>query len=386
MKFQVDRDTFADAVSWTAKSLPTRPSVPVLAGARLSVDEGELTISGFDYEISTRVTVAVTGESAGTTLVSGKLLSEIVKALPNKPVNFTVDGPHAELTCGSARFTLPTMPLEDYPSLPQMPEAIGTIDADEFAKAVAQTAIAAGKDETLPTMTGVQLELTGGGMGMLATDRYRMAIRDSSWEPGESDVAVTVLVPAKALADTARTFGSTSGNSGGSVTIAVPLGTEGSPGMVGFIAGGRQTTSRVLDGQLPPLRSLLATSYSTTLKVKTSDLIEVARRVALVGDRNSPIRLSFDEDGLVVEAGGAEDAKASEGMDCVLDGEPGKIAFNPTYLLDGLSVVDAPVTAFKMNELGKPVVMSGEGAPEDEESDTKHDGYLYMLQPLRWDA
>lgn len=382
MKFQVERDTFADAVSWTAKSLPARPSVPVLAGARLSVDDGTLTISGFDYEISTRVTVEVTGESAGTALVSGKLLAEIVKALPNKPVDFVVDGPHAELTCGSARFTLPTMPLEDYPSLPQMPEAIGTIDADEFAKAVAQTAVAAGKDETLPTMTGVQVEMTGGGIGMLATDRYRMAIRDSSWEPGASDVAVTVLVPAKALADTARTFGSFSGP----VTIAVPSGTEGAPGMIGFIAGGRQTTSRVLDGQLPPLRSLLATSYATTLKVKTADLIEVARRVALVGDRNSPIRLSFDEDGLVVEAGGAEDAKASEGMDCSLEGEPGKIAFNPTYLLDGLSAVDAPYTAFKMNELGRPVVMTGQPAPEDEESDTNHDVYLYMLQPLRWDA
>jgi DNA polymerase-3 subunit beta len=382
MKFQVERDTFADAVSWTAKSLPARPSVPVLAGARLSVDEGTLTISGFDYEISTRVTVEVTGESAGTALVSGKLLAEIVKALPNKPVDFVVDGPHAELTCGSARFTLPTMPLEDYPSLPQMPEAIGTIDADEFAKAVAQTAVAAGKDETLPTMTGVQIELSGGGIGMLATDRYRMAIRDSSWEPGSSDVAATILVPAKALADTARTFGSLSGP----VTIAVPTGTDGAPGMIGFIAGGRQTTSRVLDGQLPPLRSLLATTYATTLKVKTSDLIEVARRVALVGDRNSPIRLSFDEDGLVVEAGGAEDAKASEAMDCALEGEPGKIAFNPTYLLDGLSAVDAPYTAFKMNELGKPVVMTGQPAPEDEDSDTNHDVYLYMLQPLRWDA
>ncbi|WP_100445190.1 DNA polymerase III subunit beta [Glycomyces xiaoerkulensis] len=382
MKFQVDRDTFADAVSWTAKSLPARPSVPVLAGARLSVDEGKLTISGFDYEISTRVSVDVTGESAGTALVSGKLLAEIVKALPGKPVDFTVDGPHAELTCGSARFTLPTMPLEDYPSLPQMPEAIGTIETEDFARAVAQTAIAAGKDETLPTMTGVQIEMTGGGIGFLATDRYRMAIRDTDWEPGASDVDVTVLVPAKALADTARTFGSMSGP----VTVSVPTGTDGSPGMVGFTAGGRQTTSRVLDGQLPPLRSLLATSYSTTLRVKTSELTEVARRVALVGDRNSPIRLSFDDDGLVVEAGGAEDAKASEAMDCTFTGEAGKIAFNPAYLLDGLSVVDAPVTAFKMNELGKPVVMTGESEPDAEESDTNYDGYLYMLQPLRWDA
>ncbi|MFC4334159.1 DNA polymerase III subunit beta [Salininema proteolyticum] len=380
MKFHVEKDVFADAVSWTAKSLPSRPSVPVLAGCRLEVTEGRLTISGFDYEISTRVSIDVTGEEPGTALVSGKLLAEIVKALPGKPVEFTVDGPHAELVCGSARFTLPTMPIEDYPSLPSLPEPVGTIDPAEFARAVGQTAVAAGKDETLPTMTGVQVELTDGQISFLATDRYRMAIRDSSWEPAGSDLNVHVLVPAKALSDTARTFAGLPGP----VTLAAD---PENPTMVGFIAGGRQTTSRVLDGQLPPLRSLVSGSYRTTLRVNTSELIEVAKRVALVGDRTSPIRLTFDEGGLVVEAGGAEDAKASESMDCLLEGEAGKVAFNPTYLLDGLGAIDSPVAAFQMNEAGKAVVLAGEAAPEAEEDEQdKYNGYIYMLQPLRWEG
>ncbi|WP_025273073.1 DNA polymerase III subunit beta [Haloglycomyces albus] len=382
MKFHVEKDVFSDAVTWTAKSLPSRPSVPVLAGCRLEVTEGQLTISGFDYEISTRVSVDVTGEEPGVALVSGKLLAEIVKALPGKPVEFTADGPHAELTCGSARFTLPTMPVEDYPALPEMPEAVGTISPAGFAKAVGQTAVAAGKDETLPTMTGVQLELTDGQISFLATDRYRMAIRDAEWEPSADDLNVNVLVPAKALSDTARTFAGMSGP----VTLAVPQG-EGSPGMIGFEAGGRQTTSRVLDGQLPPLRTLIATNFSTVLRVSTAELTEVAKRVALVSDKTSPIRLSFDEDGLTVEAGGAEDANASETMDCRLDGDSGRISFNPAYLLDGLGAIDSPVAAFQMNEAGKPVVLAGEAEPDaDEEEQDKYAGYLYMLQPLRWDA
>lgn len=380
MKFQVDRDVFAEAVSWTAKSLPARPSVPVLAGARLTVEDGTLTISGFDYEISTEINLDITGESSGSTLVSGKLLAEIVKALPNKPVDFHAEGPHAELTCGSARFTLPTMPLEDYPNLPAMPGTIGQIDSDVFAHAVAQTAIAAGKDETLPTMTGVQLEMTGSGLALLATDRYRMAITDTSWEPTESDTNVTVLVPAKALSDAARSLGALSGP----ITIHVPEDTSGPVGMVGFAAGGRRTTSRVLDGQLPKLRSLVQPSYPTKLRVKTSELIEVVRRVALVTDRKSQVRIQFGDDGLIVEAGGAEDAKASEAADCTYEGESGRMAFNPGYLIEGLQAVGAPVACFSIEDTVKrAIVLSGEAATDDDETD--YGRFLYMLQPLRWD-
>ncbi|QSB05374.1 DNA polymerase III subunit beta [Natronoglycomyces albus] len=379
MKFQVDRDVFAEAVSWTAKSLPARPSVPVLAGARLTVGEGSLTISGFDYEISTEINLDISGESSGSTLVSGKLLAEIVKALPNKPVDFQSEGSHAELTCGSARFTLPTMPLEDYPNLPAMPGTIGTVDATVFANAVAQTAIAAGKDETLPTMTGVQVEMTGSGLALLATDRYRMAIRDIEWSPTESDTNVTVLVPAKALSDAARSLGALAGP----ITIHVPEESNGPVGMIGFAAGGRRTTSRVLDGQLPKLRSLVQPSYPTKLRVRTSELIEVVRRVALVTDRNSQVRLQFGEDGLIIEAGGAEDAKASEAMDCLYEGEPGRMAFNPGYLIEGLQALSSPTTVFSIKDTAKPIALSGEAQSDDDETD--YSGYLYMLQPLRWD-
>src|SRR6476469_6193889 len=138
MKFRVERDALADAVAWTAKSLPTRPSVPVLAGVLMRVSDGLLTVSGFDYEVSSQVTVPVQGDSDGAALVSGRLLAEITKALPAKPVEVAAVGSHLELVCGSGRFTLPTMPVEDYPTLPAMPETAGSVEGQAFALAVAQ--------------------------------------------------------------------------------------------------------------------------------------------------------------------------------------------------------------------------------------------------------
>lgn len=380
MKLRVDRDALADAVAWTAKSLPARPSVPVLAGALLTVSDGRLTLSGFDYEISSQVTVDVAAEASGTALVSGKLLAEIVKALPAKPVDLAAEGSHIELTCGSARFTLPTMPVEDYPTLPEMPGSAGTVDAAELAAAVSQTAVAAGKDDTLPTMTGIQLEFVGDTLSLLATDRYRAAIRDLSWRPDDNDISVTTLVPAKALADTAKALGSR----GGDVTVALPSGGPGGVGMIGFAAAERRTTSRVLDGQLPPLRSLLTTSPTAELRVDAAELGSVARRVALVAERNSQLRLSFDSDGLVVEAGGSEDAKASEGLDCEYSGEARKVAFNAQYLLDGIAAVNAPTAVFSFTEPGKGVVLTGGPARGSDEGD--NDGYKYLLQPLRFEG
>ena len=243
MKFRVERDALADAVAWTAKSLPSRPSVPVLAGVMLRVGDGGLQVSGFDYEVSSQVSVDVQSDADGAALVSGRLLAEITKALPAKPVDIAAVGAHLELVCGSARFTLPTMPVEDYPTLPEMPESAGTVDAGAFAAAVGQVAVAAGRDETLPMMTGVRIELNGSTMSMLATDRYRLALRELEWRPDDPQVSVNALVPARTLHDTAKTLGPL----GGEVTVALAQGAAGE-GMIGFAGGTRRTTSRLLDG------------------------------------------------------------------------------------------------------------------------------------------
>ncbi|MER7440223.1 DNA polymerase III subunit beta [Micromonospora avicenniae] len=374
MKFRVERDALAEAVAWTAKSLPNRPSVPVLAGVMLRVTDGNLQVSGFDYEVSSQVTVEVQGDADGAALVSGRLLAEITKALPAKPVDIAAVGAHLELVCGSARFTLPTMPVEDYPSLPEMPESAGTIDAATFAAAVAQVAIAAGRDETLPMMTGVRIELSGSTLAMLATDRYRLALREIQWNPDDSDVSINALVPARTLHDTAKALGPI----GGEVTLALAAGGAGE-GMIGFAGGTRRTTSRLLDGaNYPPVRSLFPSSHNAEARVPVSTLIEVVKRVALVAERTTPVLLSFSADGLVVEAGGSEEARASEAMEATFTGDPLTIGFNPQYLIDGLANLGAQTAVLSFVDAFKPAVIS----PAGEDGEVVP-GYRYLIMPIR---
>jgi DNA polymerase-3 subunit beta len=373
MKFRVERDALADAVAWTAKSLPSRPSVPVLAGVLMRVADGALTVSGFDYEVSSQVTVPVQADSDGSSLVSGRLLAEITKALPAKPVEVAAVGTHLELTCGSARFTLPTMPVEDYPTLPSMPEEAGVIDAATFAQAVAQVAIAAGRDDTIPMLTGLRLELEGSTLSLLATDRYRAAVREISWRPGDDGINLQALVPARTLADTAKTLGPL----GGEVTIALSRGGLGE-GMIGFAGGTRRTTSRLLDPDFPKIRALFPEQQAARARLSVPALVEVVRRVALVADRTTPVRLGFADGEVVIEAGGSEDARASEAMECEFTGEPLTVAFNPSYLLDGLSVLDASSVLISFASAMKPAVISPAGADGEPVP-----GYRYLIMPMR---
>ena len=319
MKFRVERDVLADAVTWTSRSLPTRPPSPVLAGVLLTADaEGSLVLSTFDYEV----------EEAGSVLVSGRLLAEIARALPNKPVEVAVEGNRVTVVCGASRFTLLTMPVEEYPSLPDLPEVTGSIDGDGFARAIAQVTMAAGRDETLPLLTGVRVEIEGDTVTMLATDRYRLAMREVSWSPAAPDVSRVALVRARTLSDVAKNL-----SSAGSVELALAEGGD----IVGFEAGGRRTTSLLLEGDYPPVRRLFPEQTSTHTITATGELVEAAKRVALVAERNTPIRLSFTDGQVVLEAGQGDDAQASEALESTLVGEDISTAFNPQYLLDGLS-------------------------------------------------
>ncbi|GAB3819884.1 DNA polymerase III subunit beta [Micromonospora zhanjiangensis] len=374
MKFRVERDALADAVAWTAKSLPNRPSVPVLAGVMLRLSEGNLQVSGFDYEVSSQVTVEVQGDADGAALVSGRLLAEITKALPAKPVDIAAVGAHLELVCGSARFTLPTMPVEDYPTLPEMPQSAGTVDAAAFASAVAQVAVAAGRDETLPMMTGVRIELDGSTMSMLATDRYRLALRELQWRPDDPELSINALVPARTLHDTAKALGPI----GGEVTVALSHGTAGE-GMIGLAGGTRRTTSRLLDGaNYPPVRSIFPTSHNAEARLSVPALVEVVKRVALVAERATPVLLSFSPDGLVVEAGGTEEARASEAMEADFTGEPLTIGFNPQYLIDGLQNLGSAIARLDFVDAFKPAVL----APAQEDGEVIP-GYRYVIMPIR---
>ena len=206
MKFQVERDVLAEAVGWASRALPSRPVIPVLSGLLLEAAADGLTLSCFDYEVSARVEVAAEVAEPGTVLVPGRLLAEITRSLPSFPVEFADDPEGVGLTCASASFTLVTLPLEDYPDLPELPQIAGTVDGGMLAAAIGQVAPAASRDDTLPMLTGVNVEVDGETMTLVATDRYRLAVRDLPWSPVPPGRSGQFLVPARTLADAARTM------------------------------------------------------------------------------------------------------------------------------------------------------------------------------------
>ncbi|MGI5205662.1 DNA polymerase III subunit beta [Spirillospora sp. CA-108201] len=377
MKFRIDRDALADAVAWTARTLPVRPPVPVLAGMHI-VAGGEgngdrLKLSAFDYEVSAQVSTDIDVEEAGTALVSGRLLAEISRSLPPHPVEVTTDGAKVMLRCGSAKFTLLTMPVEDYPTLPEMPPAAGSVGSDEFAAAVSQVAIAAGKDDTIPMLTGVRVEIEGETVTLASTDRYRLAVREMHWKPERPDFSAVALVPARTLADTAKSL-----TAGAEVSIALG-GTGGTgEGMIGFEGGGRRTTSRLLDGDFVKYRSLLPSEYAGLAEVQTASFIEAVKRVSLVAERNTPVRLSFSQGEVVLEAGTGDEAQAVEALEASLEGEDIDIAFNPGFLLDGLSAIGSDVARLSFTTPTKPAVLTGK-RPQDGENPN----YRYLIMPVR---
>ena len=374
MKIQVERDVLAEAVAWTARALPARPTVPVLAGMRLHAG-AELTLSSFDYDVSAEARIAVTAEEEGSALVSGRLLAEISRSLPSRPVQISSDGGRAVLTCGSSTFTLLTMPEEEYPALPTMPPAAGSVGSDAFASAVSQSATAAGRDDTLPALTGVRIEIEGDAITLISTDRYRLAMRELRWTPARPDMSAAVLVPARALADTARSL-----TSGAEVSIALALPGDagsGGDGMIGFEGAGRRTTTRLLGGEFPRYQALLPTHVNSVAEISTAQLAEAVKRVALVAERNTAVRLAFTPGELVLEAGTGDEAQAVEILEASYEGDDLSVAFNPQYLLDGLAAIDSDMARISFTEPGKPALITGKPSPDGQPD------YRYLLMPIR---
>jgi DNA polymerase III subunit beta len=380
MKIRVERDGLADAVAWVARSLPSRPSIPVLGGVLIDAgsdaDEAgtssdALTVAGFDYEVSATVDVPATIAAPGRALVSGRLLADITKSLPAQPVEISVDGSRVTITCGSAKFSLPTMPVEDYPQLPTMPQRAGEVVGEVFGQAVAQVAIAAGRDDTLPMLTGVRLEIGNEKLTLVATDRFRLAMREFEWHSGGDVPADTaVLVPARTLAEAAKTLG-TSGN-----TVQISLASG--DGLLGLAGSGRRATSRLLDAEFPKYRQLLPSEHTAAAVIVVSSLVDAIKRVSLVAERGTQVRLEFSEGALRLSAGGDDEGSAEEELSVEFTGDPVTIAFNPGYLLDGLGALHTDrahlsFTTPNRPALVKPVGEDGEVLP----------GYLYLLMPVR---
>lgn len=384
LKFRLVREDFADAVAWVARILPSRPTVPVLSGVLLTGSDDGLVISGYDYEVSAEVRVAAEIASPGSVLVSGRLLSDITRSLPAKPVDVSVEGTRVLLSCGSAKFSLPTMAVEDYPTLPALPDETGVVASDLFSEAIGQVAVAAGRDDTLPMLTGIRVEISGEKVVLAATDRFRLAVRELTWSTDVADLEAAVLVPAKTLAEAAK-----AGTDGAEVHLSLGAGSSvGKEGLLGIRSNGKRTTSRLLDAEFPKFRQLLPAEHTAVATVGVAELTEAIKRVALVADRGAQVRLEFSEDVLHLSAGADDVGRAEEDLPVEFSGEPLTIAFNPTYLTDGLGSLHSEKVTFGFTTPSRPAVLRPAG---DDDGSGGSSGpfpaaqtdYVYLLMPVR---
>ena len=376
MRFQANRDVLSEAVSFTVKLLPQRTTLPILSGILISTTDDGISLSAFDYEVSARTEISAAVEEPGTVLVSGRLLAEIASKLPNAPVTFATEENRIVVSCGTASFTLLSMPVEEYPTLPQISGESGVVPADEFSEAVAQVAVAASRDDVTPVITGVQLEIAENRLSLVATDRYRVAVREIDWDGsiGQSEPS-TALVPARTLQEIGKTFGH-NGN------INVTLVAKDDRELIAFTAEKKTVTSLLIKGNFPPVKRLFPESVDNYAVINTADLIEATRRVSLVLEREAALRFTFSTDGLTLEAIGSEQAQASESIDALLTGDDTVVSLKPQFLLDGLGAVHSEFVRISFTKTDNPnkpgpVLITSQTSKEQAGSDS----YRYLLQP-----
>ena len=375
MRFTVNRDVFSEAVSFAVKLLPQRPTQPLLSGALIEASDGEITISSFDYEVSSRTVVTADVQEPGRALVSGRLLGDIANRLPQSDVVITLLDGRVTVKCGSASFSLPSMPVEEYPQIPRVDTVSGLVPADAFADAVSQVGAAASKDDVTPVITGVQFEVTQNSLTLTATDRYRVAIRGIDWENSNGGAELTALVPSKIVTEVGKTFASS-----GQVQVSIVRNDERE--LIAFTGGNKTVTSLLIKGNYPPVRRLFPETVDNYAVVNTADLIEATNRVGLVLEREAALRFSFREGSVTLEAAGSETAQASETIDAHLAGEEMTVSLKPQFLLDGLRSTHSEFARIAFTRTDNPSkpgpVLITSQRSKDEASD---ESFRYLLQP-----
>jgi len=363
LKFRCERDVLFDALSTAQRAVSTRGgSLPVLSGVRAHLSGDHLELTGSDLDLTITVDVVVAGETDGTVVVPAKLASDIVRALEPGAVSFSAEDGEAQISGGRSEFSIRLIPADEYPRLPE-PEGDGvSLQTDEFAQALRQVVSAASNDDSRPILTGVLLAAEGDGLRLVATDSYRLAVRDL---PGTSVLSAgqQVLVPSRALSELGRVLGQAD-------QLVLRLGERDAS----FELGGIRVTTRLIEGEFPNYRSLIPAEQPNRLTVGREVLLDAIRRVKLVAqEASSPVRLVMSSDQLELIAITQDVGQAHEGLDAKYEGEELTVAFNPNYLLDGVEVAPGDeVTLLSVDAL-KPALLRSVDNPE----------FLYLLMPVR---
>ncbi|MEO0313164.1 MAG: hypothetical protein RL140_394 [Actinomycetota bacterium] len=376
MKFQVNKDAFNEAVSFVVRVLPQRIPMPILNGILIEADANALRLSVFDYEVSAQVEIVAKVENPGRVLVSGRLLSEITNKLPNAPIDVNLEGNKVQVSCGASKFALLTMPVEEYPNLPEIPDTTITVSGEDFSKAIHQIVPAVAKNDHVMTLNGILFEVMTKSISLLGTDRHRMAVKEVAWTGKDDLVGYVSVVPNRTLSEVAKTFGHTS-------DLTIAINKDENRSLVAFKAGNRTVTSLLIKGRYPDVKEHLPSEEIPAYAVvNTQDLIDSVRRVSLVLESDAPVKCQFEEGKLVLEAFDNEVAQASESLPIELTGAGKVISLRPRYVIDGLAGVHSEFTRISFMDKGNPnkpspVLISSQAAKDDKDSDN----YRYVLQP-----
>jgi DNA polymerase III subunit beta len=361
VKFRCDRDALSEALQIVQRGVSNRPGIPALTGVLMhAAADGPLMLTTTDLEVSARLSVEVTVQEEGTVLVPARLIADTVKSLSDAPVEFDADRAQARIRCAAYEGSLRLLPAEDFPAL-QPPAGIHiTAEAGAFAEAVAQVAKAASKDEARPVLTGVLLEVSREGVTLVSTDSYRLAVRELiATAAGEAKA----IVPERALSEAGR---AASALDKSEVDVHV------AESQVSFQVGQLSLTSRLIEGEFPNYRQLLPEAYENRLTVSRQQLMDAVRRVGLLARDTSPVRLEFNALGVKLSSSSPDLGQAVEAVEARYEGEEITAAFNPNYLIDGLSVATGESVRLEVRDGLKPGVVRGE-----------NESFTYLVMPVR---
>lgn len=363
MKFRCERDTLVDALAAAGRAVANRGgALPVLAGVRAELTANTLKLTGSDLELTIEVEIEVAGERDGVAVLPSKIASDLVRSLGDPRVEVSIEGDEATITAGRFESSLRLLPADEFPRLSMPADDAVTLVAKDFAGALHQVVPAASADDARPILTGVLMAAEGDGLRLVATDSYRLAVRDL---PGTTVLSEgqSVLVPSRALRELERLLGTAE-------EITLRLGER----EAAFEVEGTRLTTRLIEGEFPNYRGLIPASHPNRLTVAREALVESVRRVKLMArEPNTPVRLAMGADGLELVAITQDVGQAHEQLDADYDGEDLTVAFNPEYLLSGVEVTPGDEITLDTVDAQKPAVIRSAGAQE----------FLYLLMPVR---
>jgi DNA polymerase III subunit beta len=362
MKFRCERDVLVDALATAGRAVSSRGgALPVLSGIRIELAGDELTMTGTDLELTITISLTVAGMGDGVAVIPSRLIADIVRALEPGAVEVEISEDTAQVSAGRSQFSLRLIPADEFPRPQALVADALAVEARAFAQALRQVVPAASTDDSRPILTGVLVAAEAGGLRLVATDSYRLAVRDL---PGADVLSEgqTVLLPSRALAELARLLGNAD-------SVDLRLGDREAM----FDIGRVRVQTRLIDGEFPPYRNLIPKNHPNRLSVGRETLLDAVRRVRLLARESTPIRLAQKADGLELLAITQDVGQAHESVDATYEGTELTVAFNPDYLISGLEATNADEVVLESLDARNPAVLRGVG----------NEDFLYLLMPVR---